>query len=289
MGTELTLEYNHIPSPCSNLESYIRYVNTINTLSVDEEYELANRLRNYNDVTAAKKLVLSHLRFVVFIAKGYSGYGLPQSDLIQEGNVGLMKAVKKFDPTVGVRLASFAVHWIKSEIHNFVIRNWRIVRIATTKAQRKLFFNLRKMKKELRQFTDLEINDIAKKLNVSVQDVVEMESRFGNPDKSIDFQIEHDDKPNKYDQYLEDVDSNPAEIIGNAMFDDVTLGRLRTAMFNLDDRSKDILQRRWLDDDKATLSDLSKKYNVSIERIRQLEQAAFNKLKREILSDDIIL
>lgn len=282
MSTHLSLSYASITSPGANLESYMRTVNSIGVLSAEEEHALAERLFYNDDLEAARQLVMSHLRFVVHIAKGYSGYGLPQADLIQEGNVGLMKAVKRFDPTKGVRLVSFAVHWIKAEIHEFVLKNWRIVKVATTKAQRKLFFNLRKSKKELRQFTADEIQAVAKDLNVSINEVREMEERLAAHDSSFDLSADHDDDkaPLAPVQYLEDKGADPALLLENENFSDTSNQHLHHALAALDERSQDILQQRWLADNKATLHELAAKYNVSAERIRQLEKTAMNSLKK---------
>lgn len=284
MNTHLSLSYASITSPGANLESYMRAVNSIGVLSAEEERALAERLFYNNDLEAARQLVLSHLRFVVHIAKGYSGYGLPQADLIQEGNVGLMKAVKRFDPSKGVRLVSFAVHWIKAEIHEFVLKNWRIVKVATTKAQRKLFFNLRKSKKELRQFTADEIQAVAKDLNVSINEVREMEERLAAHDSSFDLSANQDDDKTLLApvQYLEDKGADPALLLENENFSDASNQHLHHALAVLDERSQDILQQRWLADNKATLHELAVKYNVSAERIRQLEKTAMNALKKAI-------
>jgi RNA polymerase sigma-32 factor len=271
-------------SPGANLESYMRTVNSIAVLSAEEERELGERLFYEDDLEAARQLVMSHLRFVVHIAKSYSGYGLPQSDLIQEGNVGLMKAVKRYNPEKGVRLVSFAVHWIKAEIHEFVLRNWRIVKVATTKAQRKLFFNLRKAKQELRQFTAEEIKSVAEDLNVSPKDVREMEGRLGAYDAAFDAPADQDDEKASFApaNYLEDKTADPALLLENESHAESAQDQLRYAMTNLDERSQDILQQRWLADEKATLHELAAKYNVSAERIRQLEKSAMEKLKKGI-------
>lgn len=285
MNTQLSLSYSHLVSPGANLESYIRTVNSIGVLSAEEELSLTERLFYNNDLEAARQLVMSHLRFVVHIAKSYSGYGLPQGDLIQEGNVGLMKAVKRFDPSKGVRLVSFAVHWIKAEIHEFVLRNWRIVKVATTKAQRKLFFNLRKAKKELRQFTAEEIKAVAKDLNVPVNEVREMEERLAAHDASFDLSADQDDDKATLApvQYLEDKSADPALLLENENFSDTSTQHLQQALLALDARSQDILQQRWLNENKATLHELAAKYEVSAERIRQLEKSAMNALKKAML------
>ncbi len=266
-----------------SLESYIQTAYSIPMLSAEREQELATRLYNDGDLSAAQELIMSHLRFVIHVAKGYAGYGLPQADLIQEGNVGLMKAVKRFNPEVGVRLVSFAVHWIKAEIHEYVLRNWRIVKIATTKAQRKLFFNLRKNKKRLGWFSKEEVSNVADTLGVSVKDVMEMESRLSNQDQA--FELSTDDDDNSIGgsfspaQYLEDKQSDLATLVEDANWEDHGQQQLMSAMVNLDDRSKDIIQTRWLNDNKATLQELAEKYQISAERVRQLEKNALNKLK----------
>lgn len=266
-----------------SLESYIQTAYSIPMLSAEREHELATRLYNDGDLSAAQELIMSHLRFVIHVAKGYAGYGLPQADLIQEGNIGLMKAVKRFNPEVGVRLVSFAVHWIKAEIHEYVLRNWRIVKIATTKAQRKLFFNLRKNKKRLGWFSKDEVSNVADTLGVSVKDVMEMESRLSNQDQA--FELSTDDDDNSIGgsfspaQYLEDKQSDLATLVEDANWEDHGQQQLMSAMVNLDDRSKDIIQTRWLNDNKATLQELAEKYQISAERVRQLEKNALNKLK----------
>lgn len=269
-----------VPQGASSLEAYIHSVTSISMLEAEAEYELAKRLQETGDLQAAKQLIMSHLRFVVHVAKGYSGYGLPQADLIQEGNIGLMKAVKRFDPDVGVRLVSFAVHWIKAEIHEYVLKNWRIVKVATTKAQRKLFFNIRKAKKRLGWFSDAEVTMVAENLGVSKADVTEMESRMAAQDPAFDLtndqDEEHDFAPV---HYLEDHSSDLAENIENDNWESNAQGRLLSAIKTLDERSQHILRARWLDDDKTTLQELAETYQVSAERIRQLEKNAMNKLK----------
>jgi RNA polymerase sigma-32 factor len=274
-----------VTAPGVNLEAYVQSVQTVPVLSAEEEKALAEKLFFEDDVDAARKLVLSHLRFVVHIAKSYNGYGLPQSDLIQEGNVGLMKAVKRFDPTVGVRLVSFAVHWIKAEIHEYVLRNWRIVKIATTKAQRKLFFNLRSQKKRLGWMNTDEINAIAEDLGVPVSDVREMEGRLGAYDSSFDAPVDADDDSAGQAPvyFLEDKTMDPAAMLEEDDWETAHNERLYQAMTTLDDRSRDILQSRWFEEDKATLHQLAAKYEVSAERIRQLEKNAMKKLKAHML------
>ncbi|MEE2730318.1 MAG: RNA polymerase sigma factor RpoH [Pseudomonadota bacterium] len=274
-----------VTAPGVNLEAYVQSVQTVPVLSAEEEKALAEKLYFDGDVDAARQLVLSHLRFVVHIAKSYNGYGLPQADLIQEGNVGLMKAVKRFDPTVGVRLVSFAVHWIKAEIHEYVLRNWRIVKIATTKAQRKLFFNLRSQKKRLGWMSSDEINAIAADLGVDASDVREMEGRLGAYDASFDAPVDADDESAGQAPvyYLEDRSMDPAAMLEADDWETAHNERLYEALTTLDERSRDILQRRWFDEDKATLHDLAAKYDVSAERIRQLEKNAMKKLKAHML------
>lgn len=268
-------------TPGRNVEAYVQNVSTIPILTVDEERELADRLYYQNDLEAARQLVLSHLRFVVHIARSYSGYGLPLGDLIQEGNVGLMKAVKRFDPTKGVRLVSFAVHWIKAEMHEFILRNWRIVKIATTKAQRKLFFNLRSHKKSLSWMTNDEVNAVAEDLGVDASAVRQMEGRLASGDMAYDMPTDSDDD-NAYQApaaYLEDQSSDPAGQLESADWEASAQRQLMKALDALDERSRDILVQRWLNEEKATLHELAAKYGVSAERIRQLEKNAMKKLK----------
>ncbi len=268
----------------NGLEGYIQSVNSIPLLTAEEERALAERLHRDGDLSAARELVMSHLRFVVHIARGYAGYGLQQADLIQEGNIGLMKAVKRFDPSVGVRLISFAVHWIKAEIHEFVLRNWRIVKVATTKAQRKLFFNLRKNKKRLGWFSHDEVKQVASDLGVEPQEVLEMEARLAAQDASFD--VDDDDEENGIYApalYLEDKSSDLAATIEGNQWDADASSRLGEALARLDPRSQEILRQRWLVDSKATLHELAAQYQVSAERIRQLEQNAMKKLKLALL------
>lgn len=273
-------------APIGNIEAYITQVNQIPMLSVDEEQRLAIRLHEKNDLEAAQELVLAHLKFVVRVARNYQGYGLALADLIQEGNIGLMKAVKRFDPAVGVRLVSFAVHWIKAEIHEFVLRNWRIVKIATTKAQRKLFFNLRSMKNRLGWFTKEEVADVANELGVTTADVLEMESRLNAHDMAFDAPEEDDDESVAYapSLYLESSDQDPSVALETTNTADDQHDRLHNALAELDDRSRDIVSSRWLVDKKSTLHDLASKYDVSAERIRQLETNAMKKIKTAIAS-----
>ncbi|TPG57913.1 RNA polymerase sigma factor RpoH [Ewingella americana] len=272
--------------PQGSLEAYIRAANTYPMLTAEEERALAERLHYDGDLEAAKHLILSHLRFVAHIARNYSGYGLPQADLIQEGNIGLMKAVRRFNPEVGVRLVSFAVHWIKAEIHEYVLRNWRIVKVATTKAQRKLFFNLRKNKQRLGWFSHDEVEHVARELGVTSKDVLEMESRMAAQDMTFD--PTPDDEPRDGAAmapmlYLQDKSSDFAESIEEDNWDKDATDKLSYAMEGLDERSQDIIRARWLDDDnKSTLQELADKYGVSAERVRQLEKNAMKKLRLAI-------
>lgn len=281
MSASLQLIPNNLP--LDSLSAYIQRVNSVPLLSEEEEHDLAVRFHENEDLEAAKKLVLAHLRFVVKIARKYAGYGLAEADLIQEGNIGLMKAVKRFDPHHGVRLVSFAVHWIKAEIHEFILRNWRIVKVATTKAQRKLFFNLRSMKNKLAWCKENETNEIAEELNVSTKTVVEMEQRMYAQDESFDvFMQETDDNHFSPEQYLADHKSNPELLLSEADSEADNKARLMEAFQTLDARSQDILRLRWLEDSKLTLHDLADKYGVSAERIRQLEKQAMDKLRKLI-------
>jgi len=276
-----TLPTFDIHLPASGLDTYVSYVNQIPLLSQDEEIELANRLQKNNDLAAAKQLVLPHLRYVVRVARSYSGYGLPLNDLIQEGNIGLMKAVKRFNPQVGARLVTFAMHWIKAEIHEFVLRNWRIVKIATTKAQRKLFFNLRNMKKHLGWLTQEEVTEMAKDLRVKPETVREMEMRLSAADTAFDGHQDDDEDQAHFTPagYLEDHRFNPAKQIENNEWSEQSQTALQDAMAQLDERSQEILHTRWLAEEKSTLQELADKYQVSAERIRQLEKNAMQKLK----------
>lgn len=273
--------------PQGSIEGYLRAANAYPMLTAEEELELAERLYYEEDLEAAKTLVLSHLRFVVHIARNYVGYGLPQADLIQEGNIGLMKAVRRFNPEFGVRLVSFAVHWIKAEIHEYVLKNWRIVKVATTKAQRKLFFNLRKNKTRLGWFSSDEVETVAKELGVTTKDVLEMESRMASPDMAFDLANDDDSSdsmPQAPVMFLEDKQSNFAQTIEYDNWEQHATDKLVDALACLDERSQDIIQSRWLDDDnKMTLHDLAAKYNVSAERVRQLEKTAMLKLKNAIM------
>ncbi|EYU16752.1 RNA polymerase sigma factor RpoH [Photorhabdus luminescens] len=269
--------------PQGSLEGYIRASNTYPMLTAEEEKELAERLHYQGDLDAAKKLILSHLRFVVHVARSYAGYGLPQADLIQEGNIGLMKAVRRFNPEVGVRLVSFAVHWIKAEIHEYVLRNWRIVKVATTKAQRKLFFNLRKTKQRLGWFNQDEVEMVAKELGVTSKDVREMESRMSAQDMAFDMSADDDGQegqPVAPVLYLQDKASDFADGIEEDNWENHAADKLSVAIESLDERSQDIIRCRWLDDDnKSTLQELADKYGVSAERVRQLEKNAMKKLR----------
>ena len=286
MTTAIALR-NHdlaLTAPIGNLGSYIQAVGSIPVLEKEDEQELARRFHNDEDLSAARDLVMAHLRFVVHIAKGYTGYGLPLNDLIQEGNVGLMKAVKRFDPEYGVRMVSFAVHWIRAEIHEYVLRNWRIVKVATTKAQRKLFFNLRKSKKSLAWLSHAETQAIAKDLGVSPAEVTEMERRLSSRDAVFDPGPESSDDARTFTPaaYLPSANADPAVLVEKSDWDDDASSRMREAMVTLDDRSRDILQSRWLTDKKQTLHELADKYGVSAERIRQVEANAIKKLRGEM-------
>jgi len=266
--------------PVGSLDSYIDRVSQIPVLSKDEEVALATRFRTDADLDAARQLVLSHLRFVVHIARGYLGYGLPMGDLVQEGNVGLMKAVKRFDPTVGVRLVSFAVHWIRAEIHEYVLRNWRLVKVATTKSQRKLFFNLRKMKKNLAWLSEEETQAVARDLGVEVSDVREMEQRLSARDMSFDPTPESDEEESYSPaMYLPASNADPAVEVEREEWEEDSSDRLSLALEKLDERSRSILKRRWMTDDKATLHELADEYGISAERVRQVESNAIIKLK----------
>lgn len=266
--------------PQGNIESYVTAIHSIPVLSPEQERELATRYTEQGDLDAVRELILSHLRFVVHIARSYSGYGLPQADLIQEGNVGLMKAVKRFDPEVGVRLISFAVHWIKAEIHEYVLKNWRIVKVATTKAQRKLFFNLRGVKKSLNWLTNDEVKAVADDLGVAEVEVRRMESRLNSRDTAFDLPNDADeDSSFAPAAYLEAPESDPAKTVEQKNWQNHHQQKLINAMQTLDQRSQEILAARWLADEKSTLQELADKYQVSAERIRQLEKNAMKKLK----------
>jgi RNA polymerase sigma-32 factor len=277
---------SYMPMPTGSLEQYIHAAMSIPVLTAEEEHSLATRLREDDDLDAARQLVMSHLRFVVRIARGYSGYGLALGDLVQEGNIGLMKAVKRFDPTRGVRLVSFAVHWIRAEMHEFILRNWRIVKVATTKAQRKLFFNLRGKKQRLGWMNQEEINAVAADLGVKPETVVEMESRLSGHDIGFDPLGADEDDEHHYAPaaYLADPSADPAQALERDDWSDTHTGNLAEALDELDERSRIILQQRWLSDEKATLHELADRFGVSAERIRQLEKNAIGKLKKSLLA-----
>ncbi|HVJ62878.1 MAG TPA: RNA polymerase sigma factor RpoH [Tahibacter sp.] len=283
MTEALALVSNNLPIPSAlgSLDAYISAVHRVPMLTQEEEQDLAERLRRDTDLDAAKRLVLSHLRFVVHVARGYQGYGLPLGDLVQEGNIGLMKAVKRFDPTLGVRLVSFAVHWIRAEMHEFILRNWRIVKVATTKAQRKLFFNLRKSKKRLGWMSHDEAQTVAKELGVPLATVLEMESRLSGRDVGFDAPSDSDDDaPPAPVAYLVDHRADPYDTIANEDQEENQLESLREGLARLDARSRDIISRRWLKDgEKATLQELADEYGVSAERIRQIEANAMKKMR----------
>jgi RNA polymerase sigma-32 factor len=270
-----------MPSAVESIDRYLQTIRSFPVLTAEEEHDYATRLQRDNDLEAAKQLILSHLRLVVSIARGYAGYGLPQADLIQEGNIGLMKAVRRFDPERGVRLVSFAVHWIKAEIHEFILRNWRLVKVATTKAQRKLFFNLRSMKTHSGSLHPDEIQDIARELKVKPEEVVEMESRMGGQDIALEFHGEDESEEGWSPiAYLEDHRPEPSEMLADQQIEVLQTEGLETALNSLDDRSRRIVEARWLKDDgSATLHELAAEYGVSAERIRQIEQKAMQKMK----------
>lgn len=275
-------------TPGGDLQAYINSVHSIGILTSEEEKKLAEDLYYRNDLDAARKLVLAHLRFVIYIAKTYSGYGLPEADLIQEGNVGLMKAIRKFNPEMGVRLVSFAVHWVKAEIHEYVLKNWKIVKIATTKAQRKLFFNLRSKKKGLGWLTEEEVKAMAEDLGVKPSEVREMEKRLSGIDMPFDPLSDSDDDEASFapSQYLEDSDADPAMIFEKDNLSENNSLQLYEALNQLDDRSRDILQDRWLADEKLTLHELAEKYHISAERVRQIEKNAMKKIKQSFSSGE---
>lgn len=286
MTNALMLRGRTLPVPVGNLESYIHAIHSIPVLEADEERELADRLKYQGDLEAARQLILHNLRFVVKVARGYSGYGLPLGDLVQEGNVGLMKAVKRFEPEMNVRLISFAVHWIRAEIHEFILRNWKIVKVATTKAQRKLFFNLRSSKQRLGWLNHEEAKSMADDLGVTTAEVLEMEKRLSAHDVAFDLGVDQDDEDSSSfapSQYLAAESADPAEMLEAEEWDTYTRERFQNAMANLDARSRDILASRWLVEEKATLHELADKYKVSTERIRQLENAAVNKLRLAVV------
>ncbi len=278
MSNALALPFN---LSTASFDAYVNTVTQMPMLSSQQENELAMRFHEHDDLDAAKQLVMANLRFVVHVARGYSGYGLPLPDIVQEGNVGLMKAVKRFDPTVGVRLVSFAVHWIRAEIHEYVIRNWRIVKVATTKSQRKLFFNLRKSKNHLGWLSKSEAEAIAGDLGVKLETVYEMEKRLDSHDIAYDTPL--DDGTDEFStapvNYLQKNDADPAQLLENYDWQDHEQTLLNKAMSELDERSRDILVSRWLNEKKSTLTDLAERYGVSAERIRQLEKNAMKKLR----------
>ena len=283
MGKEL--QPMDISAPGQNLEAYLNSIQNIAILSPEEERKLAEDLYYREDLEAARQLVMAHLRFVVHIARGYSGYGLPQADLIQEGNVGLMKAVRKFNPEVGVRLISFAVHWIKSEIHEYVLKNWKIVKVATTKAQRKLFFNLRNKKKDITWLSEEDVKMISNELDVKEDTVREMEKRMSSHDVSFDpFSADDGEEGNTYSpaDYLTNEDSDPMEIVEKEDFARDQINQLQNAISDLDERSQLILKERWLTDDKPTLHELADRHGISAERIRQIEKKAMEKIRTNI-------
>lgn len=285
----MTIPALTIPS-ISSLDSYDQYMRTIKTfpiLTAEEEREYATQLKDFNNLEAAQKLIVSHLRLVASIARGYKGYGLPQNDLIQEGNIGLMKAVKRFDPTRGVRLVSFAMHWIKAEIHEYVIRNWRLVKTATTKAQRKLFFNLRSMKKKIGTLNPDEVDQIATKLNVKPTEVMEMEYRLNGQEISLDLQVDADGEESFNPiAYLEADTPEPSDFLETEQNEKLKSASLNNALSNLDDRSRRILEARWLTEDRSsTLHDLAGEFGVSAERIRQIEQKAMQNVKKMMTSN----
>jgi RNA polymerase sigma-32 factor len=283
MSTALSLN-TQLAVPGPSIDGYAQSIKAIPMLTVEEERELTQRLHQDNDIDAAQVLVMSHLRFVMHIAHSYRGYGLSQEDLIQEGNIGLMKAIKRFDPAVGVRLVSFAVHWIRAEIHEYILRNWRIVKVATTKSQRKLFFNLRSAKKRLGWLTMLEVERVAEELGVSTRDVLEMEKRLSGQDIPFDTHNDEDDDNDMATPaaYLEDQRHDPARLMERREWKQHGHNQLYGALRQLDQRSQDILQKRWLNEHKATLQELADYYQVSAERIRQIENNAIKKLKKNI-------
>ena len=281
MSTALIAVDNRLPAVTGDLNGYLNAVQSLPVLEFEEEQRLARRLRDDDDLEAAQQLILSQLRFVVHIARGYTGYGLPLADLIQEGNIGLMKAVKRFDPDVGVRLISFAVHWIRAEIHEYVIRNWRIVKVASTKAQRKLFFKLRSSKKRLGWFSNDEVNAVAEDLGVEPRTVLEMESRLSGHDASFDAPADADeDEQFSPSSWLQQPESDPAVLAERSDHEDYQHERLQHALADLDERSRAILRARWLGENKTTLQELADEYGVSAERIRQLESNAMKKMRK---------
>lgn len=286
-STALTDEHESLLAPGQDLDAYARRVGKIPVLTVEEERELALRMYDHQDEDAKRYLIQSHLRFVMFIAQSYRGYGLPQADLIQEGNIGLLKAIERFDPYVGVRLVSFAIHWIRSEMHEYILRNWRIVKIATTKAQRKLFFNLRASKTRLNWLNADETQKLADTLNVSIRDVQEMEKRLSNQDVAFDAPSDNqDDDDSSFvpADYLADQRFNPEQLVSDTEEETYRYARLEEALQQLDERSAKILRQRWMGDAKVTLSTLAKQYKVSTERVRQIEQAAMRKIRSHLMA-----
>jgi len=284
MNTKPSLLHSDLAA-LSNIDAYMHQVSQIPMLTLEQEQQYARQLHQENNLSAAKSLILPHLRYVVKVAKGYAGYGLSVSDLIQEGNIGLMKAVKRFDPNMGVRLVSFAVHWIKAEIHEFILKNWRIVKVATTKSQRKLFFNLRKMKKRLGWFSHKEVQDVAQDLGVTPKTVMEMEQRLNAMDASFDGpKATASESAEQFtpSEYLEDHSTNPERLVDHQDADDYQKQTLMSAFGTLNDREQTIVRARWLDEQKATLHELAAKFEVSAERIRQIEKIAFNKMKSQL-------
>ncbi len=283
MSKALVAYEMNLPVPVGSIDAYVQSVGAIPVLSAEEERELARRFQQQQDIAAARRLVMSNLRFVVHIARGYSGYGLPQADLIQEGNIGLMKAVKRFDPEMNVRLVSYAVHWIRAEIHEFILRNWRIVKVATTKAQRKLFFNLRSAKKRLAWLGHDEVETVARDLGVRAEDVLEMEARLSSHDAAFDQHGDGHDDDNQRNfspsAYLQDLRNDPTTLLEETEWEAHNVQRLGNALATLDERSQEILKQRWLNEEKSTLQDLADHYGVSAERIRQIEKNALNRLK----------
>jgi len=280
MSLNSNLQTLDIRLPISSIDAYLHHINQIPLLSQEEEYNFATRLQKHNELAAAKCLILPHLRYVARVAKGYLGYGLPLADLIQEGNIGLMKAVRRFNPDMGVRLVTFAMHWIKAEIHEYILRNWRIVKIATTKTQRKLFFNLRNLKKRLGWMTTQEVNDIARDLKVKPETVREMELRLSTSDTPFDSHDDDDDQHFAPAGFLEDLRFNPAQQLENADWSAQAGDTIYQALDQLDERSQDIIRTRWLDENKLSLQDLASKYQISAERVRQLEKNAMLKLRK---------
>lgn len=285
MTTKSLAIYNNkaLPVVSDDMDAYMQAINEFPVLDAQQEKALATRLQQENNLDAARALVMHNLRFVIKVARGYNGYGLPLADLVQEGSIGLMKAVKRFDPDMNVRLISFAVHWIRAEIHEYILRNWKIVKIATTKAQRKLFFNLRSSKKRLGWLNKEEVDSVAESLNVSSKDVLEMEKRLNGQDISFDSPVDEDEEQAySPSQYLTSRNADPADTLEAEDWTDYTHNQFYTALEDLDDRSKDILASRWLAEEKATLQTLAERYSVSAERIRQLENIAIQKLKASV-------